>query len=270
MQNALNIKPIPFETSTPVYYQWHFEELKLRGFLLTSNIGMNSWFEDQYDSANTRANTIFDPDRHGLSLPYDIFMERTGIDPNEYWWQLSAAAVKDACGLLEVFLEEAAHEVLGSRGSGLLKMRTEESWHWNACAGFYEDYLGLQVKPAEIADVIWMRNKLTHLRDELRTREGLNEFHERSERLGISHSPTPEELALGLVPHEPYAVRGVHLTQIQTWRVLEIVRSHVDALGLALHGFVYGSLTSEPLEAVAAGTPVDTPNFKSRDIQRRD
>lgn len=262
MEKKISIKPIPFERSTSVYSQWHIEELELRGFLITSNIGMKSWFNALYASSEKHADKIFDPDRHDESLSYDIFIESTGIDPNKYWWQLSAAVVKDACGLLEVFLEESAHEVLMRRRARLTKMGTEDSWNWPDCQAFYESYLDLAVRPPHILDVLWMRNKLTHLRDELRTPEGLKEFTDCLERLGIGGPPSADELALGITDHEPYAIRGVHLTQAQTWRILNLIRAHVDYLGEALHAYVYGVRTSAPLDAVAAGQPIATiPKF---------
>lgn len=261
---SMNLEHIPFETSTKTYSQWHFEELTLRGFLATSNRGMSSWFTAQYSIAEKRADEIFNPEIHGESLPYDLFWEETGIDPNSYWWQLSAAAVKDACALFEVFLEQSANEILKRHGSSLKAMGTENSWKTHECDAFYENYLGLTARPQAIKDIVWMRNKLTHLRDELRTEAGIKDFEKKLGQLGISGEPSEEEATLGLVAHEPYFVSGVHLTQLQTWRILNLLRSHINSLGQALHAFEYGAKTTSFLDAVASGAPQDVKSFSAK------
>lgn len=261
MENKFRIKHIPFEKSTTTYSEWHFNEIELRGFLVTSNLGMKSWFETQFTAAEAKAIEVFNPDLHDDSLAYDLFLEKTAIDPNDYWWQLSAAVIKDACALLEVFLERSADRVLATHGAGLRKLETEDSWKWYECESFYQDYMGLDVRPAGINDIIWIRNKLTHLRDELRTDKGLAEFDEVIKRLGVDGDPTDEETALGLVSHEPYTIRGVHLTQVQTWRILNLLRKHVDGLGAALHSYQYGLTSSKHLKALDHGLPLETKKF---------
>lgn len=108
--------------------------------------------------------------------------------------------IKDSFTLYEVFLEDSAHHLLLPYGSGLNKLQTEDSWKVFEYQDFYKKYLGADIKSPEIEDIQWIRNKLSHLRDSLRTNEGKAEFAEKIEALGIVGDATTDENELNL-PH---------------------------------------------------------------------
>lgn len=250
------------------YVFWQMEEQKVRAFLLTTNRGMDAWLSDQWDAAEARANEIFDPEVHDGGLVAEIYEDRISVWPTDYFWQLSSAVVKDAVALYEIFLEVLADQVLHCTGHRLSTLDTEDSWRWPECKSFYTHYVGVDVAPNDIEGVLWIRNKLAHLRDELRTETGRAEFASRVEQLGLGGPETAEEQPLGLVDHAPYMTRGVFLTQLQTWRLLDLIAVQVGKVALAAFPFIYGRQTSAYLEALRLGTPIAAQYLTVKQIQR--
>lgn len=183
------------------YVFWQMEEQKVRAFLLTTNRGMDAWLREQWDAAEVRANAIFDPEEHDGGLVAEIYEDRIGVWPTDYFWQLSSAVVKDAVALYEIFLETLANQLLRRAGHRLSTLDTEDSWRWPECTSFYTHYVGVDVAPDDIEGVLWIRNKLAHLRDGLRTEAGRAEFASHLEQLGLDGPETAEEQPLGLVDH---------------------------------------------------------------------
>lgn len=221
------------QTVSSHYVFWQFEEQRIRAFLRATNAGMDPWLTAQWDAAETEATARFNPDHDDEGLPAEIFEESVGVWPVDYFWQLSSAVIKDACALYEVFLESQANEVLGRGRAHLTKMSSEESWRWTDCQAFFTHYVGVDVTPPAIEAVLWIRNKMTHLRDRLRTDAGRAEFTAHLAALGIAGPATPDEAALGLVEHPPYMSRGVHLSQLQTWRILDVLANQVGVVAQA-------------------------------------
>lgn len=247
------------------YATWHTDELELRGFLLTSAKGMSAWFKSKEDEAEREARTSSDPDTYQGPEAYNHFMDETGIFWEQYWQQLSAAVVKDAFTLFEVFLEESAHGLLRGYGSGLKKLSTEGTWLLRECNDFYEDYVGTTITTVEIENIQWIRNKLSHLRNSFRTTEGKNEFAEKIADLGIRGKETNEEKQWGLPNHQyepsPLMTASLILTPLEAWRILDIIRRSVEELTVVLHDIQYGSKTTAALEDLRAGKVV----LKKRD-----
>jgi hypothetical protein len=246
--------------TTGRYAIWHFDELEIRSFLLTSAKGMSAWFASKEEEAEIEARKSFDPHMYQGDEGYTHFMDEVGIFWEQYWQQLSAAVIKDAFTLFEVFLEESAHELLRRYGSGLKKLSTEGTWLLEQCNQFYEDYLGVTITTPAIQNVQWIRNKLSHLRNSFRTAEGKNDFAERIAALGIRGKETEYESVWGL-PNEDHDASSLMtgslvLTPLESWRILDLIRRNVEELTLVLHGIQYGSNTTPALENLRAGKTV--------------
>ena len=245
------------------YVYWQHEEQRVRAFLRATNTGMDPWLRQRWDDAEVEADTTFDPERDDAGLTAEIFEKAVGVWPADFFWQLSSAVIKDACALYEMFLEAQANEVLGRAGAGLTKMNSEDSWRWNECRAFFSNYVGVNVTTPEIDAVLWIRNKMTHLRDQLRTQAGRREFAAHLATLGISSPATPEEEDLGLVEHSRVMARGVHLSQLQTWRILDVLANQIGVLALAAFPYVYGGKTNPHLTALANRTPLPIKDFSA-------
>lgn len=147
------------------------------------------------------------------------------------------------------------------RSGHLATLTTEDSWSWAECRAFYLAYLNVDVRPPTIDNIICMRNKMAHLRDELRTQAGVAEFERRLSQLAISGPATSEETALGLYHIYADKARGVQISQLETYRVLGLVRSQVDGLTRHLHSIIYGGATTPQLEALRSGAPIAVKGF---------
>lgn len=258
---------------SPAYSDWDRNELEIRGFLIASSRVMKGWFDAHYSAARREMDRIIrsakDPDWYDVGMIYDIFVEMSGVDPHSYYWQLSSATVKDTCGLYEIYLERAADAVLKTVGFRLKKLDTENSWNWPECRAFYGAYFSIEVRPPPVDHIIWMRNKMAHLRDELRTKEGATEFDRRLEDLAISGSETAQERQFGLSADPPAWSDGVRLSGLETYRILNIVRSHVNLVDNLLSAFAKGTTSTSYFDALKAASPVAVPNLDIRRLLRR-
>jgi hypothetical protein len=234
---------------------------------------MKDWFNVHYSAAEREMNRIIrdskDPDWYDVGMIYDMFVEMSGVDPHSYYWQLSSATVKDTCALYEIYLEHAADEVLTTVGFRLRKLDSENSWSWTECRAFYSAYFGIEVKPPLVDHIIWMRNKMVHLRDELRTEEGATEFSQKLEDLAISGSETAQERQLRLSLDSPAWSGGVRLSGLETYRIMNIVRSHVNQVDNLLSAFAKGTKSTSYFDGLKAGSPVAVPNLDIRRLLRR-
>lgn len=243
------------------YVFWQFEETKVRALLLATNRGMSAWLDEQWDAASKQADAIFDPDYHDAGLPAEIFEETVGVWPGDYFWQLSSAVVKDACSLYESFLERLAQSVLQNVGASLRNAQSESSWRWEECVLFFQHYVGVDVTPPKVDAILWIRNKLTHLRDGLRTETGWKQLSAHLATLSIDHPASLDEAGLGLVADRPYMSRGVNLTQLQTWRILDVLADQVGVVALAAFPPMYGGALNPYLTALLAKTPLPIGKF---------
>lgn len=239
---------------------WHIDEVELRSFLVTSAEGMTAWFKTQEEDARSRAQAEFDPQYSREDDGYSFFMDRVGIFWEQYWYQLAAAVIKDACTLYEVFLEESAHETLQRYGSGLTTLSTEDSWRPNECHEFYRNYFDIRIDTADVEHIRWIRNKLSHLRDSLRTNAGEAEFSEKLKALGIDAEATSDELELNL-PHHEYGRElsfgdSLTLSPLEAWRILNILRSHIEHVTRVLHDLQFGKYTTQALFDLTNGKVV--------------
>ncbi|MHA7306749.1 hypothetical protein ACX80E_16150 [Arthrobacter sp. TMN-49] len=254
------IKGLDHQFTTGRYVNWHSDELELRSFLLSSSVGMTAWFQGQEEAASNDVRGTFDPQESHGDEGYNLFMDRVGIFWEQYWYQLAAAVIKDSFTLYEVFLEESAHETLRRYGSGLLKLATEDSWRANECEDFYKAYLDVDIKHEDIDAIRWIRNKLSHLRDSLRTPAGKAEFEEKIQSLGIGGDPKEDEKELGL-PHYDYGRElafgsSLSLTPLEAWRILDLLRMHIERLTQSLHKLQYGRVATQALAELSEGRVV--------------
>lgn len=248
-------------TVSAQYVSWRIKEQSVRAFLRATNSGMDDWMRQRWNDAEEEASATFDPDYNDEGLPAEIFERAVGVWPTDYFWQLSSAVVKDACALYEMFLEHQADEVLRRAGARLTKLSSEDSWRWNDCTAFYAHYVGVDVRPPAIEAALWIRNKMTHLRDELRTTAGRAELNAHLATLGGTEPATSEETALGLVEHPPYMTHGVHLSQLQTWRIIDVLANQVGIVAHAAFPYIYRTKTSKFLVALANHEPLPISNF---------
>jgi hypothetical protein len=246
------------------YVYWQREDQQLRAYFSATNRRMNDCFDEEWAAAEERANDTFDPEKHGDDLQAVLFEDAAGIWPADYIWQLSSAVVKDACTLYELFLEQMANAVLHRHGARLTKVASEESWRWEDCELFYRHYIDIEVLPRNIETIVWIRNKLAHLRDELRTEKGLKEFKASLAGLGIDGPPTAEELDLGLAEHLRFASRGVFLTQLQTKRILDLLHEQIQLVALAAFEFDYRGRTNDYINALSQKAPIEIPKFSTK------
>lgn len=247
-------------TTDVAYFMWSRAEKDLRAFLLATTRGMKPWFTER-EAAAERAVGRFDPETSYGDEGYNEFMDDVGIFWTQYWEQLAASVIKDAFKLFEIFLESSAQRILSPYGSGLVKFDTDGSWNFNECTRFYGDYLGYEVLPATISSIKWIRDKLSHL-EQLRTQEGRQQLRDHLQDLGLDTPPTPDEEALDLF-HDSWAPSfGPELTfsPVQTWRVLELLRAHVNTLAEPFQEFArprQTGRTTRPLINLANGIAVN-------------
>jgi hypothetical protein len=247
-------------TTDVVYFVWSRAEKDLRAFLLATTRGMKPWFAEREAAAESTVGR-FDPETSYGDEGYNEFMDDVGIFWTQYWEQLAASVIKDAFKLFEIFLESSAQRILAPYGSGLVKYDTDGSWNFNEATRFYRDYLDYEVLPAEISGVKWIRDKLSHL-DQLRTQEGKQQLRDHLHVLRLDRAPTPEEKALDLF-HDRWAPSfGPELTfsPVQTWRVLELLRAHVNRLAEPFQEFTRPRQTgrsAQPLINLANGIAVN-------------
>lgn len=251
--------------TTHVYVAWHRDEIELRNFLLASARGMSVWFNMKEDEAEA-AVAHLDPEEMYGDEAYDYFMDDVGIFWESYWHQLASAVVKDAFTLLEVFLEESVDNLLQRYHSRLITLDGEDSWRMSDCRWFFKAYLGFELVTEELGNIQWIRNKLAHLRDELRTVEGRQEFATKLSRLCVSHSETSDEKDLQL-SHFEYGrelafAKSLVLSPLEVWRMLDLIRLHIDHLAQVLYRFRYGSVSTEALRALSNGAPVKSGDRK--------
>ncbi|MDQ1176331.1 hypothetical protein [Microbacterium sp. SORGH_AS_0421] len=258
---------IPSHDVSAEYSVWRMPEEEVRAFLIATNHGMSEWLDAQWAAAEARADAIFDPEQHDEGLVAELFQEAVGVWPDEYFWQLSSAVIKDACALYEVFLDAMANAVLRRFGASLSSRGTENSWKWPECELFYRHYIGIDVAPPDIKAVLWIRNKLTHLRGDLRTPAGEADFQAHVALLKIDAPATADEAALGLVSEAPYMTRGVRLTQLQTLRILDVVADRVGTVAKAAFPFDYGGKANPHLLAVRAKAPLPIKGFPASLLQ---
>jgi hypothetical protein len=259
---------LPAHLASFEYERWRRDYEGVRYYLLRTNEGMSAWFDARWRDADRRANEIFDRDVHDSSLVADLFDSEVVIWPDAYFLQLSAAVIKDACTLYEVFLERTADAVLQRFWGTLATLDTEDSWRWNDCATFYASYLHIDVRPPAMEAILWTRNKMTHLRSELRTEAGQAEFEAHLRTLDLNATPHNDESATSLTEHKPYFTHGVWLTQLQTLRILDQIADIVTRVAAAAFPFEYGKASSSHLAAVRAGSLLPVPGLPAARLIR--
>lgn len=225
-----NTKQLQHAEAAAEYFFWHLAEEKTRAVLLATSRGMGPWFAEQEKVADSAANRI-DPETASGSEGFDAFMDEVNIFWDQYWEQIGAFIIKEAFKHYEVFLEASAHEILVRQGSGLVQHDTDESWNFQICRKFYSEYLGIEILPQPIVNIKWIRDKLSHLED-IRTPEGEKMLSDHLKKLGLDGPPTPEEAAMELYHDDWTSIFGIRLTftPVQTWRILDVLRGHVNAL----------------------------------------
>lgn len=229
----LNIESLDYESSNHAYDRWDADEQNCRRFLLTSNIGMTAWFEQQEESANREGFAgVQASEAHG-DEGHLAYMNNVGLLKEDYWPALSASTVKSAVSFFEIYMEDSADEILQSRGWCLKKKLEGKSWNWEDCARFFESFFTVDITPPEVESIRWIRNKLTHLNDTLRTPEDEIALEGHRATLGLDTPETDLEKPFGLYRfrYEPLAgLPNLQLTPLDAWRILEVLRSMINQL----------------------------------------
>ncbi|MGP9729241.1 hypothetical protein ACT3UD_18280 [Glutamicibacter sp. 287] len=196
---------------------------------------MTKWFEEQESRITTEAFCNVDPSTVVGDEAFNAFMEEIGILWPTYWEMTASQIIRDAYRLYETFLFDSANHVLQSTGARLKKYGTEDTWFKDDREKFYRRILDLEIKNDELEAFHWIRNKLTHI-DALHSNEGKAELEKHKEVLGLNASLSAEEEALGLFHDDASTFLGTQLkfTPIHTWRMLTILRKHVNSLAPAL------------------------------------
>lgn len=221
---------------------------------------MSAWFETKEQEAEAAIQHL-DPEQTDGSEAFDHFMDEVGIFWEQYWYQLASSVTKDAFTLFEVFLEESANEILRCYGSNLKSLSTEDSWRMPQCDDFYRDYLGFPIFTETVEDLQWIRNKLAHLRNELRTTTGKEEFSQKLTRLGLSEDANSDEAELRL-PHFDYGrelafTKSLVLSPLEAWIVLNLLRKIIENHTLVFHDIKYGGASTQALDDLQNGRPVN-------------
>lgn len=232
-----------WEETESEYYDWSEAEKELRAVLLATTRGMQPWFSERETAAEDEANQLDPESRYG-DEGYTAFMDDVGVFWDQYWEHIAGFVIKEAFKHFEVFLESSAQNILRSYRSGLVRFGTDDSWNFQHCRQFYNDYLQVDVLPTPIAKIKWIRDKLSHLK-EIRTPEGKEQLAAHLQELGLNVKQTSEEEELDLYHDDWTSVLGVRLTftPLQTWRVLQLLREHTNALAREFHDYSWPSQT---------------------------
>ena len=254
-----SVPQLKYLTVSSEYVRWNDEELQTRGFLIASSRAVGRLLDEAWEAGNDFANMHWDLENTDGGDVYAYVVEKLGVEPLSYTQQLAASVLKEACALFEIFLERSADEIIRQHGGRLKTMLADDSWRWPACRTFYREYLGIDVQPGPIESITWIRNKSTHLRSDLKTPAARSELKERLDALNVSGTTSEFEATLGL-EHKPIGMaRGVELTPLQVWRLLDTLRNHVEWLAVELFPFSRGDKSTSTLDLVRAGRP---PKFK--------
>jgi hypothetical protein len=131
---------------------------------------MDERYYDLWDEIGARPGTKDGPDQP------DVFTrEVDGLWPDDYYWMLRAAVIRDAVTAFEVYLEKATGEVLGRHGYAW-KLKPGHTPRWDQLVKFTSGYLGVTVDSDPVRHVRALRHTLTHMRGELRTQEQRDQF----------------------------------------------------------------------------------------------
>lgn len=251
------------------YVFWQREHQQVRAFLVHTNEGMSKWFDRQWAAANSRADEIFDPEHHDAGLAAELFEQMTDVWPEDFFLQLSAAVIKDAVTLYELFLESLADAVLSRYGVRLATTKAEKTWRWDDCEAFYASYLGIEVATAQIQATRWIRHKMTHQRSEIRTPAGRLEFERHLAAMHLDDI-NADDAYTALADHKPFFTRGVKLSQGQTLRILDVIANEVASVATAVFPFDYGTASSAPLLSLRDGKLIPVKGFPAKLLQFSD
>ncbi|GAB2516448.1 hypothetical protein [Paramicrobacterium agarici] len=245
------------------YVWWADEERELRAVFLSTVRGMTNWFDEAWTESEANASDIFNPDQHDEGLAEELFSSTVGVYPDDYFSFMSASVIKDACSLYEGFLERTADSLLTRYETSLKFLSSDKSWQWSACRDFYAHYVGVTVQPGTIEAVLWIRNKLTHLRGQLRTTGGGQQLRGHLDLLHLEGVPVAnEEETLDL--RSPYLRKGLSLSPLQSWRILDRLATHIGGVALAAFEFEYGRRTSAHFEALRDRQPLKSGKFNPK------
>ncbi|WP_416430393.1 hypothetical protein [Paenarthrobacter nicotinovorans] len=255
-----------WQHTEPPYTDWNEAEKELRAVLLATTRGMQPWFAEREEAAEQEASHL-DPETRYGDEGYTAFMDDVGIFWDQYWEQIAGFVIKEAFKLFEVFLESSAQRILRRYGSGLVRFGTDDSWNFGHCKQFYRDYLGVDVLPEPIENLKWIRDKLSHLQ-ELRTASGKQLLATHMDTLGLSANLAEDEQELNLYHDDWTSILGVRLTftPLQTWRVLQLLRNHINTLAIQFHRYSWprNGQTTEALCNLSNGIAVNPRRSSSR------
>jgi hypothetical protein len=155
---------------TRAFERWRFTESDIRRFLTLTTRWMDERYQDLWDEIGAQPGSEDGPDQSDV---FDGAVD--GLWPEDYYWMLRAAVVRDAVTAFEVYLEKATSEVLRFHGRAW-KLKPGRTPRWENLARFTSEYLGVSVDTNPVRCVRALRHTLTHMRGELRTQEQRDQF----------------------------------------------------------------------------------------------
>lgn len=143
--------------------EWKTTDHEIRTFVGWTTEVASGEYERQWQRVSSLPVGPDGPDAVDL-----LFDELGGLMPHDHEWMLHAAAIKDGVTAFEVYLEQAANDILRRRGAKF-DLKPGRTPQWPDLVDFYADDVGAAINTAQVAHVRELRHLLTHQRGELRT-----------------------------------------------------------------------------------------------------
>lgn len=247
--------------ANPHYGDWHIAEIQLRAHLLASHKGMTKWFKEEVDRTTAEAWDQIDPSQADGDEPYNLFMERNGILWTDYWVITASQIIRDAYRLYETFLFDSANHLLMKNGACLATHGTEKTWKTPDREKFFRDVFGLPITNSQMDAFLWIRNKLTHIED-ITSSSGKATLQRHMSTLNLGADLSDTEKRMGLYHDDSSWSLGKQLrfTPLHTWRMLDALRYHVNALSVELNQLEWQQPRAAGLQNIKDGTPLAKKN----------
>lgn len=148
-------------TVTRAWDEWFFVDRDQRSWVRTTLQTVRRHLDEEWERIQRSPGDPGGPD------PIDIFLARTGgLYAHEHEWLTLAATVRDAVSAYEIYLAKAFDEVLEHHR--LQRLKPERTPPWGVLTAWY-GLLGIEPRPGPVAEMVELRNILTHRRGELRS-----------------------------------------------------------------------------------------------------
>lgn len=161
--------------------EWKGVDSDIRAYLALAQRWIDDAYRATWDEAEREFARRFDPDRDDPEGHVDLFHDKvSGLWARDFFWMLRTGALRDAVSAFEVYLEEAATEVLdwyrfkhpeeGDQKLSLLTPSGHLSPSWGTLVAVHKA-LGTDIETEAVHYVRSLRHLLAHQRGRLRTEE---------------------------------------------------------------------------------------------------